>query len=63
MQQQPRDTEASAGANVNVDETPSPSPPPTMPVVPTPVTIHEPRRPIRLLGDDGRVTETLNDSE
>lgn len=25
--------------------------------------VHEPRRPVRLLGEDGRVTETLNASE
>lgn len=31
-----------------------------MPAAPAPLTVHEPRRPIRLLGDDGRVTETLN---
>jgi hypothetical protein len=36
------------------------SPQSTMPAAPTPVTIHEPRRPIRLMGDDGRVVETLN---
>lgn len=33
---------------------------PDMPAVPTSVAVHEPSRPIRLIGDDGHVTETLN---
>ncbi|PCG92676.1 Hypothetical protein PENO1_087400 [Penicillium occitanis (nom. inval.)] len=62
VQQQRQDAEVAAAANASADETLSPQT--TMPSVPTPVTIHEPRRPIRLMGDDGRVTETLNgDSE
>lgn len=32
----------------------------SMPATPTPVTIHEPSRPVILVGDDGRITETLN---
>jgi hypothetical protein len=62
VQQQRQDAEVAAAANASADETLSPQS--TLPAVPTPVTIHEPRRPIRLMGDDGRVTETLyGDSE
>ncbi|CRG83190.1 Na(+)/H(+) antiporter 1 [Talaromyces islandicus] len=33
------------------------------PSVQEPDAVHEPRRPVRLLGEDGRVTETLNASD
>lgn len=59
MQQQSETTGVAAAASADVTL----SPVSAMPAVPTPVTIHEPRRPIRLMGDDGQVTETLNDSE
>uniref|UniRef100_A0A093VAS8 Na(+)/H(+) antiporter 1 n=1 Tax=Talaromyces marneffei PM1 TaxID=1077442 RepID=A0A093VAS8_TALMA len=58
LQQQREDVEVAAVANASADETLPLQP--TMPAVPTPATIHEPRRPIKLMGDDGRVVETLN---
>lgn len=60
-QQRREGAEVAAAANAGAEETLSPQS--TLPTVPTPVTIHEPRRPIRLMSDDGRVTETLNDYE
>jgi hypothetical protein len=34
-----------------------------LPSVRAPSVVYEPNRPVRLLGEDGRVTETLNASE
>ncbi|EED15005.1 Na/H antiporter, putative [Talaromyces stipitatus ATCC 10500] len=64
-QQQREDSAVASAANASADETLSPQK--SMPAVPAPLTVHErhdePRRPIKLMGDDGRVTQTLNDSE